>query len=201
MSGPDPLTRALLPALLHKLGNATQLLTGLNAMLSIEGGDALFAERAGDLADCSARVSDLGWALAALGSASGANLMLTRRDPRGLEILCTLVAESTRRSEGARVSVPPKLPQVAPSALNGWEVPWGIASLLWTASEHGTGTVNWSLSEQSGAWRLDLGGAGALDEAGQRIAPRLPGSEWTHAGDRGALLLPGAWLAPHPSAD
>ena len=46
MSAPDPLTRALLPVLIHKLGNATQLLTGMNAMLALDGGHEHFDRHA-----------------------------------------------------------------------------------------------------------------------------------------------------------
>ena len=128
MKTPDPLVRDLMPVLIHKLGNTTQLLTGLNAMLGIDGGEEIFVERTDDLGRASSDVHRLGYALAVLGSAGGSNLLLARRDPRGLEILLELVHASLRRN-GRSLSCP-AIPDLAPSALAGWQLPWALASLV-----------------------------------------------------------------------
>ena len=80
----DALTRGLLPTLLHGLGNCTQLISGFSALLEMPGGDEMLEGRASDLGRTGDEVQRLGWLLAALSSASGAELMQTRRDPRGL---------------------------------------------------------------------------------------------------------------------
>ena len=89
-SAGDPLGAALLPVLLHRLGNAGQLLSALRSVLGLEGGERALHERADDLATTAREVEELGWALAALASASGADLLLARREPRGADILLDL---------------------------------------------------------------------------------------------------------------
>jgi len=196
MTTPDPLTRALLPVLLHKLGNATQLLTGLNAMLALEGGEDMFAEHAPDLSPCALTLNELGWALAVVASGGGADLLLERREPRGLAILLPLVSGAARRAGGARVSVPSDLPHLAPDALSGWELPWACASLvLASAEEREGGHLEWSLEPcASGDWRLALPSGPALDARAQDVLERLPGAEWSLDAGLGVLRLPAAWL-------
>ena len=94
----EPLGRALLPVVLHKLNNATQLLTGLNALLALEGGEVTLEARGDDLAAVSRTVDELGWLVAVVASGSGADLLLERREPRGLEIVSRYVAKAARRA-------------------------------------------------------------------------------------------------------
>ena len=63
----DPLVQALLPVALHQLGNATQLLTGLNAMLGFEDGHQLLAARAGDFTRAGETIERVGWLMGGLG--------------------------------------------------------------------------------------------------------------------------------------
>ena len=120
----DALSEAILPVLLHELANVTQNLTGLHSILAMEGGTELFARRQADLVRSGQLAEDLGWAMAVLGSACGENLLLARREPRGLSILFTLVQKACRR-EGLDVQpCPPDLPQLAPGCLDGWQLPW-----------------------------------------------------------------------------
>lgn len=192
----DPLAAALLPVLLHRLGNATQLLTGMNAMLGVEGGEELFARRAGDLAECSARVHELGWALAVLGSGVGADLLLERREPRGLAILIELVGDACRRSGAARVEAPRELPRLTPRALNGWELPWVVAALVQAAAREARGPrLEWDLTEaEDGSWRLSVAGGPALGARAEELVGLLPGAGWSQAEGRGELRLPAEWL-------
>jgi len=196
MSPPDPLTRALLPVLLHKLGNATQLLTGLNAMLSLEGGEELFARRSPDLSRCALNLNELGWALAVVGSGAGGDLLLERREPRGLSILLGLVGEACRRGGGVRIQPPADVPALAPGTLSGWELPWAAASLLLAAGEEcDAERLEWSLEPcDSGGWRMTLPGGQGLAACAGRVLPLLPGAEWSIDGGLGVLRLPATWL-------
>lgn len=194
MQTPDPLVRALLPVLIHKLGNTTQLLTGLNAMLHVEGGEELFESRVGDLGHASGQVHELGFALAVLGSAAGAELLLARRDPRGVAVLVELAGAALRRT-GRRLAAV-AVPRLAPDALDGWQVPWGVASAVLAAGEtidEGE-TLAWSCPAAAGAWRVELPSSVALDLRLEQVLPRLPGAQAEREDERTALVLPHAWL-------
>ena len=177
MKTPDPLVRDLMPVLIHKLGNTTQLLTGLNAMLGIDGGEEIFVERTDDLGRASSDVHRLGYALAVLGSAGGSNLLLARRDPRGLEILLELVHASLRRN-GRSLSCP-AIPDLAPSALAGWQLPWALASQPPRVDE---------------AWIFGVGECEETSAATDRILAHLPGAETGREGGEILLHLPTGWL-------
>ena len=145
----DPLVARLLPVVVHEVNNATQFLVGLKAMLEIPGGDALFASRANDLASTSARMGDLGLAMAILATASGADMLMARRDPRSIEILWGLAIKAVQRDSAAEVEVSGAPPRTRPDALDGWQVAWSAASLpvLCAGSSEA--------SEWSWAWRDD----------------------------------------------
>jgi len=194
--GADPLARALMPVVLHQMANATQLLAGLQAVLSMEGGDAMLVERADDLARASLDVEDLGWALAVLGSAVGADLLLARRQPRGLAILLPMVGKALQRAERPMPSVPRDLPQLAPAALDGWQAPWAVASLLLAAGEDANTTPPaWNLSLAGEGWRFTVpAGETALARA-PSVVERLPGARAEEGAAHLHLILPAAWLS------
>jgi hypothetical protein len=191
----DPLVRAALPVLLHGLANTTQLLTGLRSALAFEGGEALFASRAGDLAGASGRIGDLGYALAVLGSASGADLLLARREPRGLAILVGIADEVVRR-DGRVLAGPEELPLLAPQAQDGWQLPWAVASLLLaSANDHAEGAlVPWGLAAGPRGWELALPAGTQVETGLERVLPRLRGAEAEREGERWRLALPAPWL-------
>ena len=190
---PDPLTEALLPVLLHELANVTQTLTGLNSILTMEGGAALFAERAEDLTRSGQMAEDLGWAMAVLGSACGCNLLLARREPRGLSILFHLVQKACRRESLEVQPCPPDLPQLAPVCLDGWQLPWALASILLQATRDGGG--HWSLAPRGARWLFSWRADPSAGVAAARLVQQLPGSEFLPAAEgRLCLALPGDWL-------
>ena len=139
----DPLVAHLLPVVVHEVNNATQLLVGLKAMLEIPGGEALFAARANDLAATSVRMSDLGFAMAVLATAAGADMLMARRDARSVEILWGLAMKAVQRESGAEVQVDGSPPLTRPDALDGWQVAWAAASLPIICANSGVGDV-WS---------------------------------------------------------
>ena len=75
----DPLAEALFPVLIHRLNNATQVLSALNAALGAGLDDALLGGSSENLAAASRDVHELGWLLGVLASAGGADLLLERR--------------------------------------------------------------------------------------------------------------------------
>ena len=191
--GPDPLTEALLPVLLHELANVTQNLTGLNSILTMDGGAELFAGRQEDLVRSGQMAEDLGWAMAVLGSACGCNLLLARREPRGLSILFYLLQKACRR-EGLEVQpCPPDLPHLAPVCLDGWQLPWALASILLQGARDGGG--DWNLTARGTRWLFSLRADPSAGAAAARLVEQLPGSEFVPAGEgRLCLALPGEWL-------
>ena len=192
------LTAVLMPVLLHKLSNATQLLSSLNALLSIEGGAELALSRTNDMARTSSQVEDLGWLLAALASASGADLLLERRERRGLAIFSNALQEALRRRGCELLVDPSTLPDISREALDGWELPWVLCSLVLASAgpnaraeplvlrfEAGTGT---------GRAEFELHGAPVPAGSAQRVLLRLPGAELVSRPDGWVLGVPARWL-------
>jgi hypothetical protein len=189
----DALSEALLPVLLHELANVTQNLTGLHSILAMEGGAELFARRQGDLIRSGQIAEDLGWAMAVLGSACGENLLLARREPRGLSILFSLVQKACRREGLDLQPCPPDLPQLAPECLDGWQLPWTLSSLLLQATRDGGG--DWTLTPHGGRWIFSWRAHPSAGSAAAHLVEQLPGAEFAPAGEgRVRLALPGDWL-------
>ncbi|MEM1449616.1 MAG: hypothetical protein AAF957_21300 [Planctomycetota bacterium] len=191
----DPVARTLIPVLVHEVNNTTQLLVGLRALLDLPGGEELFSKRADELARASQQMDDLGFALAVLATANGANMLLARRNRRAVEILWSLAVRSLERSGEARVSCEGAPPSVAPSALDGWQAPWSAAALLLTASEHcGVETWRWRWGDD-GALVGRSGGSGELAaDAIDAIASRVPGATIESRAGEVEWRLPDAWL-------
>lgn len=125
----DPYLRAALPALVHRVNNATQILTGLNALLSIGGGEALFEARRGDLEEVSRLYDESGWLLAVFGSALGAATLNQRRERDGLAPVLGLARELARR-QGKELELRAARPQLSPAAGEGWEIAWAVGSWI-----------------------------------------------------------------------
>lgn len=188
----DPLVAALLPAVVHEVNNATQLLVGLKAMLEIPGGDALFASRANDLAATSTRMSDLGFAMAVLATASGADMLMARRDARSIEILWSLAIKTVQRDTGLEIDVSGSPPRTRPDALDGWQVAWSAASLP-IICMGSSSAESWSW-----VWRPD-GSLGGSSPSGSEIDSRSFAPLVEHAPGLRIEAAPGSieWI-PRP---
>ena len=197
----DPLAVTLLPVLLHKLNNATQVLSSMNSLLSIDGGEELFREHTAQLGSTSARVDEIGWLLAVLASASGTNLMMERREPRGLIIMGMLVSESLRRHGHPMEHRDPgnELPLLAPNpvaGIGGWELAWAVGSLLVNCAlvvDEGA-PVHWSHSLSAETWSLNGPGGSTLETVGEQVLSRLPGASFTVDEFSWSLSVPAAWV-------
>ena len=193
----DPLARALMPVLLHRLNNATQVLAGWNSLLGIPAADALLARRADDLADAARTTDDVGWALAVLASAAGADLLLERRSARGLEPILAFVREALRRA-GRDLAVPaerlPSLASEAPGGSEPWAAAWVAASWLHAcgAALPAGETLRWDLGRGRDGWTLACEGVGdaAFAAARAAIEARVAGCGFELARGRAAVRLP-----------
>ena len=201
-SGPaafaDPLARAMLPVLLHRVANATQHLNALAALVSVD--PEALGKRGDDLGGTSDLVDETGWLLALLASAQGARLLLARRERRGLPALVACVRECLRR-EGRDLVLPEaSLPDLAPDVADGWQLPWAIGNWL---LESGLAlpareSLAWSFRRTADDVRFETRVANAdLSALEAFLARELPGSTCTLDGGVAALRFPGGWI-PEP---
>lgn len=186
-----------LPVLLHKLANQTQLITGFHAILKMDGGEALVEARSPDLAAAGQHVEQVGWLLAALSSGAGHNLMLARREPRGLIWMVDLVHETLRKSGVEAAGFGQPLPHMTPRAPEGWRLPWVLACMLFEAYQDGTRShLAWSLEPSAGGeWTLRIPGMGDVQELLGQLASHLDEARWQVGADgMGELSMPGPWV-------
>ncbi|MFT7668336.1 MAG: hypothetical protein ACI8X5_001027 [Planctomycetota bacterium] len=182
----DPLAAALLPVLVHRMNNTTQLVSNLHAIVQLGGDRNWLAERAGDLADSAADIGELGYLLAVLSSASGADMLLARRLPRGVAILLEALADVGRRSD-RNLNLPASgLPDQASTIHSGWEFPWAFAALLEQVfMEQPAGNeFDWQLLREEEAWLL--------------ICPHVPEDNFDRLKPRLSALLPETKLDLRP---
>ena len=145
-----------LPVLLHRLANHTQWMTGFRSLLQIPGGEELLAAKSDDLCQAGRRFQEVGWLMAVLGSAQGGNLLLARREPQGLALMFELVQEGLQREARERGSGtipqgPEDWPNLAPSAQDGWQIPFALGTLVLHAYRDG------SQSGRALTWRHEAG--------------------------------------------
>jgi hypothetical protein len=179
--------------LLHRIRNTTQLVSGLNALLSLEpegSAPALPAGRADDLAAAAREADELGWLLGVLAGGLGADLLLQRCERRGLATALDLVREAVRR-DGGELALPDELPDMTPEVPSHGELCWIASELVWSTAT--AGGLRVELTEEGGTWRLHMGGPAPGRRA--RVVRRLPGAELDGGGGAWTLTLPGPWLA------
>jgi len=192
----DPLTKALLPVLVHEVKGATQLLVGLRSILDVPGGEALFEKRAPDLSETSERMHELGFAMAVLSTANGADMLMSRREATGLRTLVDLARRAASFDGGSTPQMTGDVPLIAPSALDGWQIPWAGGALIGLCRGR---TWEWTGPGALRGRLLDGGAPSAAEaEIVDLVRERTPGAslgtEQT-AGDDLVWSLPAAWLA------
>lgn len=187
----DPLAAALLPVFLHRLGNTTQLLSTIGSLLSLTQDAGLLAERRDDLAEAAGRAEELGYLLAVLASACGADLLLERREPRGLEIVLLAARDALRRTGRDVALAPQPLPDLAPHFADGWRLPWSVAALIHGAAmQLAQGAVLAARLElEQEHWRLEIDGA-VEPALATRTLERLPQARLACGPQSTRLLLP-----------
>ncbi|HVS10812.1 MAG TPA: hypothetical protein VMS76_13145 [Planctomycetota bacterium] len=197
---PAPLAAALLPVLLHRVNNTTQLVTSLNAVLA-QGGASRQASCGAGLAEAARESDELGWALGVIACGLGADLLLARHERAGLRPLLALVRGALRR-EGRDALLPERLPDLEPLGGEGWHTAWAVSELVWLAGSslpRGM-ALRFELESEAGVHvlRADHGAAAPLVEAGQKIERELAGARFACQGEAWSLTLPGPWMRPAP---
>jgi hypothetical protein len=195
----DPLARAMLPVILHRVANATQHLNGLAALLAVDAG--ALATRGDDLAETGDLVDDAGWLLGLLASSAGSRLLLSRRERRGLRPLVTCVRECLRRAGRDLADPTEEVPDLAPGVRDGWQLPWVIATLLFEAgcARPPGDALRWEIRASAGGTIVLC--AGRLEDLVRTralLARELPELELLadprSGGGEVALGIPSAWL-------
>ena len=150
-AGPDqgaanPLAGALLPVLLHRINNVTQLLTSLNSVLTLaaeegqpSGGGPLDGPRHGGmLVDAATDAEELGWLLGVLGCGLGADLLLQRREARGLDATVRLVVQTLQRDRVELIVEPAdEWPSLTSDVPSHGDLCWVVAYGTWFAARQG----------------------------------------------------------------
>ena len=199
-----PLAAALLPVLLHRINNVTQLLTSVNSILAMTvaeaesggGAGAPSLARGDDLLAAARDADELGWLLGVVGCGLGADLLLERRERRGLDACVRLVRQALQRA-GAELELEPatELPSLTSAVPSHGDLCWLVAYGLWSAQG---GTARLAHEPDSDTYTFDCEGAAPVDWASVRAAltERLPGCTLESEGPRWTLLLPATWLEP-----
>ncbi len=179
----------MLPVLLHRIGNASQLLSNLDALLEVR--PAALDERSEDLAAAGEIVDDAGWLLALLASASGARLLLDRRESHGLAPLLACVRACLRREGRDLDDADGPLPALSPGVASGWELPWYVASVLYLSGRElePRRSLAWSIERRPSGWRI---ACARTTDARPDLA--LDGIRDRFEGDRRVLEIPADWL-------
>jgi hypothetical protein len=183
--------RALLPVLLHRIKNTTQLIVGVDSLFG--GADASRFSR--DLSSAATDVSELGWWLGVLATGLGADTLVERVERRGLESLLVWARAAARRA-GRDIELGAALPpSIALDPRAGQRLAWTILALfaLSAISLDEGATLRWRIDRVGGVWRLTIDAplsADAHDLIEGFAHASLERSErdftWT---------LPGEWLA------
>lgn len=129
----ERLAAGLLPALLHRVQNTTQLLVGLRALVEIAPDDV--PERCCDgLCDASRETHTSGWLMGLLAGALGADMLRSREERGGLEPVLTWLRDSLRRREIVLEFRSDELPQLGVGAKESAEFCLTLMALVWESS-------------------------------------------------------------------
>jgi len=192
------LAGALLPVLLHRIRNTTQLVTGVNAVLALDDPAAagpLSAARGEDLAQASREAEELGWLLAVLSGGLGADLAGGRLEPGGLASTLQLVREALRRG-GRELALGGPWPRLA-SAARGAALCLTAAELVWRAGSAAE-AAEVGCERDGEGWQLWMRceAAQQLEHPLRESARRLPEARLAVDAAGWVLRLPAGWLAP-----
>lgn len=193
----DLLGRLLVPRLLVELSRATEELERLREELAaprqVDGDPSRELEAVGE------RVEELGWCLALVASAAGMDLVLERREERGLLVVVELLARALS-DDGVELEHGAGPAWLAPGVPRGWSLPWAVASLLLAAVlEGGAGRYRWSVEPGQECWRVRLpGGRAPADLWNEVVAGRLDGARLEAVEEGLALVTPAGWWRSSP---
>jgi hypothetical protein len=194
----EELAAALLPVVLHRINNTTQLLLGVRAM--IDGGGAKIPDRcSSDLGVAAADAHELGWLLGLLAGGLGTDLLLKRHESAGLAPLLRVVRDASRRKGHVVELRQASLPLVSASA-DGALVCWTIALVVWNAAQRVAPerALTVEFERNDGRWfvRGDCGADEAWLALAKQVCARSNGADCSLSGEAWNLVLPGSWLEP-----
>lgn len=191
------LAEALIPVLVHRINNTTQLLVVLRSMLA-EPDDGLLATAGPSLAHAARDAEEQGWLLGLLARSLGTDLLLAREERDGLGATLKLLAEALRRQR-KQLAVPASLPTMtlAEGGPRSAVLCLDLAALVWESCEPLDGAVSLSLAREERCWSLrlsrgDMERARAEFEACECAAR---GAKLLGDGAGWRLELPLEWLA------
>jgi hypothetical protein len=194
----EELAAALLPVLLHRINNTTQLLLGVRSMVE-SGGGPVPARCSGDLGVAAREAHELGWLLGLLSGGLGADLLLARHESAGLAPLMRLVREGLRRAGRTVEFRSDPLPLLGASG-HGALVCWTIALSVWNAAQRAAPARTLGVEFERHASRWSVRGDSGADDGWLALASqacaRLAGAECSRDGQAWNLVLPGSWLEP-----
>ena len=171
------LAGALLPVLLHRIRNTTQLLAGVNALLAVDAARPLSPVRADDLLEASRQAEELGWLLGVLSGGLGAELAETRRVSGGLAATLELVRDALRRAGGELALPSAALPELASPPRPG-SLCLAVAGLVWHAAL-GAERAALAIERAPDAWLLRLTCSRPFRLAERDLLSRIPAARCT----------------------
>lgn len=192
------LMRELLPALLHDIGNTTQRIVGVRALLDLDE-RSLLGAAGEDLAWASERASEQGWLMGLAAAGLGVDLLRERRWSEGLRATVSLVASALARHGSACRFARAELPQLDPSADGPGDssVCLGLAQVLVAAGLAKERQALELLGARRGEHFALCGSAGAegAQAAFELVRDELDGrAVFEREGDAWSLLLPASWF-------
>lgn len=186
---------AMLPPLLHRIQNTTQLLLALRSLIGRSGAGSP-QELGESLAEASRAADEQGWLIGLLARSMGTDLLLAREERDALRISLRLVSDWARQSRG-QLELPTSWPRLAlaAGAPRSAELALDTLELVWRSLEPEQHS-RLTFERTADAVRLELEAAGcgrgassfakgSLARAGARLETR--DGAWT-------LTLPAAWF-------
>ena len=193
----ERLAAGLLPVLLHRIHNNTQLLVALRSVIDVAP-EGLTARSGADLSAAGEDAHEQGWLLGVLAGALGADLLLAREEPRGLEPMLRLVRDGLRREKRDLAWRAGEVPLLAVRGeLRSARLCAAIAALAWDAASAIAGAPLELAFEAGGEVAIARGGAGGgpeLDRSFRELAPTLPGCALRRDGAAWRLEMPAGTL-------
>ncbi|MBI5431961.1 MAG: hypothetical protein HZA52_03915 [Planctomycetes bacterium] len=193
----DAAARALLPVLLHRVNNATQVLVGIDELL--RSGRA--AEFSPDLARISGDVHEVGWLFGVLAAGLDADTLVERVERDGLASVARWATLAVRRVErelelvGAAellLAAPPRLAPRAAFAL-------AFACIRAAEALPSGGSLRAEVAWHGGRWELALDAR--LDDDAAEWLDAFEGTELARTSATTTWRVPAPWFATRePSA-
>ncbi len=193
------MSRALLPVLLHDIGNTTQRLVGVRALLELDE-NALLGDAGADLAWASERAQEQGWLMGFVAALLGVEISPARRWPDALGASLTLVAAGLARDGYACKLQRSEIPRWsgAERAPSDFELCVALGAIVFGAGATQHDVPLEVQFEARGSQVAVVGsrGAAAAGAAFAEVAGVLgSGVAFEPVGDAWSVLLPASWVS------